>query len=137
MHIGSVAKKVGLTPDTIRFYERNSLLPGPPRTNGGFREFGKTHMETLEFIRRVQGLGFTLKEIHELLDLRRRSQPCALVHRRLQQKLSDIRKKLAALQGLEHELCAAVRGCEKELRKRSERCPLLTGSGRGMRRRTK
>jgi len=39
MHIGSVAKKIGLTPDAIRFYERNALLPRPPRTEGGFRAY--------------------------------------------------------------------------------------------------
>jgi DNA-binding transcriptional MerR regulator len=51
MQIGSVAKRIGLTPDAIRFYERNELLPRPPRTEGGFRLYGESDVETLAFIR--------------------------------------------------------------------------------------
>lgn len=128
MHIGRVAKKIGLTPDAIRFYERNALLPRPPRTVGGFRQYADTDVETLGFIRHVQGLGFTLKEVRELLKLRHeRLQPCTPVRRRLQQKLSDVRSKLAGLQKLERELQAALRACNRGLRKKSARCPLLAG----------
>ena len=63
MQIGRVAKMTGLTPDAIRFYERNALLSPPPRTPGGFRQYGEADLETLAFIRRVQGLGFKLSEI--------------------------------------------------------------------------
>jgi DNA-binding transcriptional MerR regulator len=65
-HIGSVAKRIGLTPDAIWFYERNELLPGPPRTEGGFRLYGESDVETLAFGRRVQGLGFKISEIREV-----------------------------------------------------------------------
>src|SRR5712692_6623680 len=108
MHIGSVAKKIGLTPDAIRFYERNALLPRPPRTEGGFRQYGESDIETLAFIRRVQGLGFKLSEIRSLLNLRgSRLQPCAPVRRRLQAKVIDVGRKLADLQKLEQELRSA------------------------------
>jgi DNA-binding transcriptional MerR regulator len=70
MHIGSVAKRIGLTPDAIRFYERSALLPRPPRTEGGFRQYSDKDVETLAFVRRVQGLGFKLSEIRSLLNLR-------------------------------------------------------------------
>ncbi len=130
MHIGRVAKKIGLTPDAIRFYERNALLPRAPRSAGGFREFADTDVQTLGFIRQVQGLGFTLKEVRELLELRqRRLQPCAPVRRRLEQKLQHVHRKLEDLQRLEHDLRAALRACDKKLRKRSARCPLLAGGG--------
>ena len=126
MHIGSVAKRIGLTPDAIRFYERNALLPRPPRTEGGFRQYTESDIEVLAFIRRVQGLGFKLSEIRGLLDLRgSRLQPCAPVRRRLQAKLTDVRKKLADLQKLEHELRSALHSCDKELRKESAHCPIL------------
>jgi MerR family transcriptional regulator, copper efflux regulator len=126
MHIGSIAKRTGLTPDAIRFYERNALLPRPPRTQGGFRQYGERDLETLDFIRRVQGLGFKLSEIRSLLNLRgSRSQPCAPVRRQLQAKLADVRRKRVGLQNLEHELRAALRSCEKEMRKRSPHCPIL------------
>jgi DNA-binding transcriptional MerR regulator len=126
MQIGSVAKRIGLTPDAIRFYERNELLPRPPRTEGGFRLYGESDVETLAFIRRVQGLGFKLSEIRSLLDLRgSRLQPCAPVRRRLHAKLADVRKKLRDLEKLEHELSSALQSCDKELRKQNGHCPIL------------
>jgi DNA-binding transcriptional MerR regulator len=124
MHIGSVAKRIGLTPDAIRFYERSALLPRPPRTEGGFRQYSDKDVETLAFVRRVQGLGFKLSEIRSLLNLRGSSlHPCAPVRRRLQAKLADVRRKRVDLQKLEHELRVALRSCERELRKRSPHCP--------------
>ncbi|HEV2297666.1 MAG TPA: heavy metal-responsive transcriptional regulator [Candidatus Acidoferrales bacterium] len=126
MQIGTVGKKVGLSVDAIRFYERNSLLRQPPRTQGGFRQYGEDDVETLAFIRRVQGLGFKLSEIRGLLNLRgNRLQPCAPVRRRLEEKLVDVQRKLADLQKLERELRLALRSCDKELRKRSAHCPIL------------
>lgn len=126
MQIGAVGKKVGLSVDAIRFYERNALLPRPSRTEGGFRRYGESDVERLGFIRRVQNLGFTLSEVRDLLELRQnRLQPCAPVRRRLEQKLTDMRKKLSDLQKLEHELRLALRSCNREMRKRSARCPLL------------
>jgi MerR family transcriptional regulator, copper efflux regulator len=80
MHIGTVAKMVGVSVDAIRFYERNSLLPRAARSEGGFRRYGEHDVETLAFIRRVQGLGFKLSEVRGLIGLRgSRVQPCAPV----------------------------------------------------------
>jgi DNA-binding transcriptional MerR regulator len=127
MHIGTVAKKVGVSVDAIRFYERNSLLPRAARSEGGFRQYGERDIETLAFIRRVQGLGFKLSEIRGLVGLRgNRMQPCAPVRRRLQTKLADVREKLANLKKLEHELRLALRSCDKELRKQDAHCPILS-----------
>ncbi len=126
MQIGIVAKRIGLSVDAIRFYERNALLPRAPRTQGGFRQYGENDIEMLAFIRRVQGLGFKLSEIRGLLSLRgNRLQPCAPVRRRLEEKLTDVQRKLADLQKLEHELRLALRSCKRELRKRSTHCPIL------------
>ena len=126
MRIGRVAKMVGLTPDAIRFYERNALLPAPPRTPGGFRRYGEDDVETLTFIRRAQGLGFKLGEIRGLLKLRgNRFHPCAPVRRRLEEKLADVRGKISNLRKLEHELDLALRSCNRELRKRETDCPIL------------
>ncbi len=127
MHIGRIARTTGLTPDAIRFYERTALLPRPTRTEGGFRQYGESDIETLAFIRRVQGLGFQLSEIRSLLNLRgSRLQPCAPVRLGLQAKLADVRRKLADLRKLEHELRLALRRCDKEVRKQNPHCPILT-----------
>ncbi|HKS67505.1 MAG TPA: heavy metal-responsive transcriptional regulator [Candidatus Acidoferrales bacterium] len=126
MQIGIVAKKIGLTVDAIRFYERNGLLPRAPRTQGGFRRFGERDVEALSFIRRTQGLGFTLAEIRGLLAVRNsRLERCASVRNQLQGKLADVHRKLADLRKLEHELRAALRSCDRELRERHPHCPVL------------
>ena len=126
MQIGIVAKKIGLSVDAIRFYERNALVPRAPRTPGGFRQYGENDIETLAFIRRVQGLGFKLNEIRGLLKLRgNRLQPCAPVRRRLEEKLADVQRKLADLHHLEQVLRLAPRSCDKELRKQGAHCPIL------------
>ena len=129
MQIGIVAKKIGLSVDAIRFYERNSLLPRVARTPGGFRQYGESDLETLAFIRRVQGLGFKLSEIRGLLKLRgNRLQPCAPVQRRLKEKLGDVQRKLGDLHKLDHELRLALRACTKEMRKRHAHSPILRGT---------
>jgi DNA-binding transcriptional MerR regulator len=126
MQIGTVARKIGLTVDAIRFYERSDLLPVAPRTAGGFRQYGNGDLETLLFIRRVQGLGFTLDEIRELLGMRRSQlRACSTVRRRLKQKLACVRVKLADMARLENELRSALRSCDRELHKRAAHCPLL------------
>lgn len=130
MRIGIVARRIGLSVDAIRFYERSELLPRPQRTPGGFRQYGEADVETLAFIGRAQGLGFKLSEIRNLLELRRnRMQPCAPVRRQLREKLRDVRQKLAELRGLEHELGMALRKCDREMRKRSAHCPILREEG--------
>jgi DNA-binding transcriptional MerR regulator len=126
MQIGTVAKRIGLSVDAIRFYERSALLPVAPRTNGGFRRYGNSDVETLLFIRRVQALGFTLDEIRELLEMRQNKlRACGTVRRRLKQKLECVRVKLGDLEKLEHELGSALRSCDRELRKRAAHCPIL------------
>jgi MerR family copper efflux transcriptional regulator len=126
MQIGIVAKRIGLSVDAIRFYERKGLLLRAPRTLGGFRTYGEDDLEALAFVRRAQGLGFKLSEIRGLLSLRgNRLQPCAPVKRRLQEKLADVQRKLADLHKLEHELQLVLRSCKNELRKRDAHCPIL------------
>lgn len=128
MQIGAVAKKVGLSVDAIRFYERMGLIQSPPRSAGGFRLYEEAAVETLRFIRRVQHLGFALAEVRNLLALRARPlQPCAPVRHRLRQKITRIRAKLHELRKLEAELGAALRKCNSEARK-SSGCPILRSS---------
>ncbi len=131
MQIGVVAKRTSLTADTIRFYERNSLLRRPPRTVGGFRRYGEDDLETLSFIQRVQGLGFSLREIRGLLELKRsQRQPCAQVCRRLEYKLAEIGGKLADLRRLQHELRTTLRGCKRQLQRSPLDCPVLRRTAR-------
>src|SRR5574337_579822 len=67
--IGAVARRAGVGIDTIRYYERENLLPPPRRRASGYRDYGPDVVERLRFIRRAKALGFTLEEIRELLAL--------------------------------------------------------------------
>jgi MerR family mercuric resistance operon transcriptional regulator len=122
MQIGTIAKTMGLTVDAIRFYERNGLLPHPPRTPGGFRQYDQHDLEILAFILRLRRLGFALNEVRELLDLLRGTvQPSAFVSRRLEEELSKVRLKVADLRKLELELRRALRSDNPEGYKRCGR----------------
>src|SRR5437016_7426322 len=127
--IGRVAQETGLSIDTNRFYEKQGLLKRSPRTEGGFRLFGAGDIETLNFVRKAQELGFSLNEIRELLILRADHVPaCSHVNELLDQKLRAVEKKIAELQSLERCLKQALQKCKRELRKAPGHegcCPVL------------
>ena len=130
MQIGEAAKRASLTVDAIRFYERQALLPKPSRTEGRFRMFTSDDVTRLQFIREMQSLGFSLKEIKQLLDLRsRKVEACAAVRDLVSVKLSAVRAKIHELQKLEAELSADLRKCNRELKHRKSHtpcaCPVL------------
>lgn len=140
LKIGHVSKETGLSVDAIRFYEREGLLKRPARTEGGFRIFAPTDIQTLGFIRKAQVLGFSLEEVRELLVLRRDGlHACREVRDLLRQKIGGIRQKISELRAIEDQLDASLRKCERELRRgnpaHSACCPVLheisETSGRG------
>lgn len=69
MRIGELAVRAGVNIQTLRFYERERLLRAPVRTSSGYRSYEERDLERVRFIRLCQGLGFTLREIHQLLEL--------------------------------------------------------------------
>ena len=134
MQIGEVAKRASLTVDTIRFYERRRLLPKAERTSGKFRLYTEDAVERLRFIQQMQGLGFSLKEVGELLQLRERKvEACEPVKKLLKTKLADVRSKLTDLRQLEAELVADLSKCNRELNRRRRHapcaCPVLEETG--------
>jgi len=129
--IGDVATETGLSPDTIRFYERERLLPRATRTGGGFRLFSPSDVTDLQFIRGAQELGFSLAEIRDLLALRNTEQPdCGRVEKMLEDKIASIRTKIAALSKLELDLKRRMIHCQANLRRpgqgHAKACPALT-----------
>ena len=126
MQIGRASKQTGASADAIRFYERKGLLRRMPRTDGGFRLYSEEDVATLPFIRRAQRLGFSLVEIRELVLLRsRRRKPCEQVRNMLQRKLARICTRIHELRELERDLRASLRLCNRGLKKRDGRCPVL------------
>ncbi len=130
MQIGQISKRTGLSVDAIRFYERNGLLAPPSRSQGGFRLYSMDDLSTLQFIRSLQNLGFSLNEVRDFLSLRTNDLwACSEVRNRLGQKFKDIHAKRVALECLENELKTTVRKCNSQLtrsQRKNGRCPVLT-----------
>ncbi|WP_116209360.1 heavy metal-responsive transcriptional regulator [Streptomyces olivoreticuli] len=98
MRIGDLATASGLTTKTIRFYEQAGLLPEPPRTPAGYRDYTGDATNRLAFIRDAQGAGLTLAEIRSVLALRDGGEsPCGHVTELISQHLADIERRLAEL----------------------------------------
>jgi MerR family copper efflux transcriptional regulator len=122
--IGTIAKRVGVAIDTIRYYEREGLLPPPARRASGYRSYDEGALVQLRFIRRAKGLGFTLDEIRELLALSRdRQHGVKAVKRRAQQRLAAIEQRIAELQRVRDGLAQLVASCPGH--GKPEECPIL------------
>lgn len=122
--IGAVAKRVGVAIDTIRFYEREGLLPEPLRRASGYRSYGEGTIAQLRFIRRAKHLGFTLEEIRELLALSTdRRLGVRAVKQRAQQRLEAIEQRIAELQRVRDGLAQLVESCPGH--GAPEQCPIL------------
>lgn len=112
---GQLAQQSGVNVETIRFYERRGLLPEPPRQASGYRRFPEASVQLIRFIKRAQRLGFTLREVRELLELRIRSRRnCSTVMRRTKQKLADVRSKIDDLREMEQALAQLLSDCVGE-----------------------
>ena len=115
--IGAVAKRVGVAIDTIRYYEREGLLPEPQRRASGYRSYDEGAIAQLRFIRRAKDLGFTLEEIRELLALSAdRQRGVKAVKRRAQQRLAAIEQRIVELQRVRDGLARVTDGPFAETR---------------------
>ena len=112
MKIGEVAERSGCHPETVRYYERIGLLPAPPRTAGGYRDYRPADADRLRFISRGRELGFSLEEIRSLLGLAEDDGlSCQDVDRLARGHLLDIRKRLNDLQRMASELERVIGSC--------------------------
>ena len=112
--IGQLAAQAGVTPEAIRYYEREGVLPAPARSGAGsYRRYHAADGERLRFIRRARDLGFSLDEVRELLSLAGAdpAQPCSDVSRIARAHLAQVDAKLAQLAALRAELAAAIGEC--------------------------
>ena|SRR5579871_3694541 len=124
LKIGQVAERGGVNLQTIRYYEREGLLPEPPRLQSGYRMFPENTVRRVHFIKRAQDLGFTLSEIKELLVLRidgKRNR--ADVRSLAQTKIDDIEEKIRTLKKMKRVLSELTERCS-ECGPSSE-CPIL------------
>ena len=125
---GQLAQQAGVNVETLRFYERKGLLPKPPRRVSGYREYPPESVRLIRFIKRAQELGFTLKEIRELLALRvNRGTTCAEVRDRARQKVRDTQQKIDDLQAIDEALKKLIASCKG--RGPASQCPILEHLG--------
>ncbi|GAB4147152.1 MAG: Hg(II)-responsive transcriptional regulator [Planctomycetaceae bacterium] len=112
---GEVAQRAGVNVETVRYYERNGMLPEPTRRASGYRDYSHDAVLTIQFIKRAQRLGFSLREIRELLKLRLDpNEDCSLMKQHASQKLEDVQKKIADLRAMETVLKELIERCPGE-----------------------
>jgi MerR family mercuric resistance operon transcriptional regulator len=128
LQIGEVAKRAGVSIDTLRYYEKVKLLPRPARSSGGFRLFAPEHIERVRFIKQAQELGFSLEEIKGLLTTGG-AEECRKVRDLLKRKLTDLDDRLKAMKGFRRVLARHLSECEAELKQhgKSACCPVVAG----------
>ena len=123
--IGNVARRVGVRPSALRYYETRGILPPADRRPNGYRIYSDDAVKLLLFVRRAQSLGITLKEIKPLLNLASHGQqPCAHVKQLARQHLRDVDQKIRELQILRDELRVRLRR-KAALPRRNEVCPII------------
>ena len=124
LFIGKVAKRAGVGVETIRFYERQGLLTAPIRKDARTRVYPEHVLGRIRFIKRAKELGFSLKEIKELLELRRNSSaPCDDVCEKAQAKIANIEGKIAMLTKMKQALSELFAACQ--VRASLDDCPIL------------
>ena len=110
--IGAVTARLGLSADTLRYYEKIGLLPQVGRDGGGMRLYNDKDMSRLRFIQRAQNMDFTLAEIGELLKMREAPQKARKRVRQLTaHKLAEVEARLAELKTLRKELALLMNLC--------------------------
>lgn len=124
IRIGRLAELSGVSVDTVRYYEREGLLPEPSRRASGYREYSEIDVDRLRFVRRAKELGFRLGEIAELLALTDdRHADMNGVKRKAENRLDQVEARIAELQRVRRGLKKLIAACpgQGEL----DRCPIV------------
>ena len=125
---GKLAKQSGVNFATVRYYEKLGLLAEPPRSNAGYRMFSSGSINRIRFIKQAQELGFSLKEIKELLELGVTPEATTSdVRMRATEKIADIGDKIKRLKEMKASLELLVESCCNEAS--VSECPILENLG--------
>ena len=128
MRIGELSKKTGCDVQTIRYYEREGLLPASARSDANYRIYGSDHLERLSFIRHCRALDMTLEEIRTLLRYRDSpNEACDAVNTLIDEHIEHVVTRIASLQELEKQLKALRVRCS--LPRHAKDCGILQGLG--------
>ncbi len=122
--IGELARSARVSVQTVRYYERQKLLLPAGRKESGYRVYDERALKRLKFIRRAKELGFTLREIKGLLDLKVESaSACEKVQKKVNDKLEIVEQKIRGLESLRNVLNGLIESCDR--RQPTEECPIL------------
>ena len=124
LRTGELAKQAGVNVETLRFYEREGLLAEPPRRASGYREYPADTVQRIRFIQRAKELGFTLREIKGLLELRvDPGTTCAEVKEQAAEKVAAVKQKISDLKKIERALNKLMNTCRDTAP--IDECPIL------------
>lgn len=122
--IGKAAALSGVGVETVRFYERRGLIDEPPRKDSGYRQYPLDVVNRIKFIKRAKELGFSLKEIGQLLKLRvKPGATCADVRKKAMDKINDVNEKIGELQRIKSALSKLATSCKG--RGPTSECPII------------
>lgn len=125
MRTGQLAAAAGVNVQTLRYYERRGLLPEPPRTLGGYREYDDAAVALLRVVKAAQRLGFTLDEVSDLLEAGRRRHPTPDLQQRARDKLAEVEGRMADLNRIRDGLLQVVQArCDSLTDCTCPDCPL-------------
>lgn len=123
MRIGKVAAEAGVNIQTLRYYERRGLVPEPQRGNSGYRAYDPDTVRLVRFIKRAQELGFTLREIEDLIELRQSPRRGAEVRAVAAAKVEDIERRIRQLKAMRKALGGLIEACDCE--DGAPTCPII------------
>jgi len=131
MRIGEVAKRAGVNPKTIRYYESIGVLPEPARTHSGYRDYDMEHVERVRFIKNAQRLGLKLEDVAEVLAFRDRGErPCDYVVEVVRREVDDLSSRMSEMRRLKRELETLIADPQKRQAIEGDKyCPLITHHG--------
>jgi len=123
MKIGEISKKVGVSIDTIRYYEQRGLIPAAVRSESGYRQYSPEDVTRLKFIVQAKELGFTLEETGQLLAIRADGQACTEVRAVAEAKAAEIDMRIQKLSRMRQTLLTLAEQCEQT--SDIDLCPIL------------
>ncbi len=131
MRIGELAQATGTKAETIRYYEREGILPYADRTDSNYRDYSKDHLATLTFVRRARELGFSMAQVRELLALSDRDdKPCQDVDRLARSQIDEVQRKIDDLTAMRDELSRMLAACDTD---RIGQCRIVESLANGAR----
>lgn len=123
--IGVLAKETGVGVETVRFYERKGLIRQPNKRGGGYRQYEPDDVKRISFIKRAQELGFTLKEIQDLLEMNTNTRAtCSDIKTKADLKINEVKAKIKDLQRMKAALEEVACACGESKQAVSE-CRIL------------